>query len=138
MTNMSQTFDELNALWQAEVDALNRSVQESQRMIESLLEGQRAKDKVWVVVSDSRYMEAPTVNLVLSEAHAERLVYDMWDIWINEYHARARAPSHQPATSDLDQPEEVPQGSKYTFTHKLVDSQYDEWHYVYEVEIDHG
>jgi hypothetical protein len=135
---MSQTFDELNALWQAEVDALNRSVQESQRMIESLLEGQRAKDKVWVVVSESHIMDAPCVNVCSTEDKAVSLVYEMWDIWINNYHAMARAPAHQPATSDLDEPVEVHQGKMYTFEDHLVDWEYNEWHYVYEVEIDHG
>jgi len=146
---MSQTFDELNAMWQAEVDELKHSVEESQKMIfalleersgkriKALLEGQRTKDKVWVVVSDSHIMDAPCVNVCATEERAVALIYEMWDIWLNSFHDRAHAPSHMPATSDLEEPVEVHQGKMYTFEHHLVDWEYTEWHYVYEVEIDH-
>lgn len=134
MTNMSQTFDELNALWQAEVDELNRSVQESQRMIESLLEGQRTKDKVWVVVSDGHNLSEPVVNVCSTEARAEELINEMWYIWKQDY-------IENPAETDLSEygvPVPFHQGDMYTFEHPSVEWENTEWHYVYEVEIDHG
>jgi len=130
MTNMSQTFDELNALWQAEVDALNRSVQESQRKIESLLEGQRAKDKVWVVVSDGHNLDVPCVNVCATEARAEELIREMWDIWLGD--------NPMEIAENFPEPSPFHQGYTYSFEHEDIHWENTEWHYVYEVEIDHG
>lgn len=133
MTDMSQTFDELNAMWQAEVDELNRSVEESQKMINALLEGQRTKVKVWVVVSDGHNLDAPCVNVCATEARALQLVSEMWKIWQRDYIEG----SSEDGLTDFEEPVPFHQGDLYTFEHPEVDHESTEWHYVYEVEIDH-
>jgi hypothetical protein len=128
MTDMSQTFDELNAMWQAEVDELNRSVEESQKMINALLEGQRAKDKVWVVVSDGHNLDVPCVNVCATEARAEELVKEMWDIWLGD--------NPMEIAENFPEPSPCHQGHTYAFEHEDIHWENNEWHYVYEVEID--
>lgn len=146
MTDMSQTFDELNALWQAEVDELKRSVKESELMIfalleersgrrmKALLEGQRTKVKVWVVVSDGHNLDAPCVNVCATEARALQLVSEMWEIWQQDYIEG----SSEGGLTDFEEPVPFHQGDLYTFEHPEVDHESTEWHYVYEVEIDNG
>jgi len=145
---MSQTFDELNALWQAEVDELKRSVKESELMIFALLEersGRRmkalieglAKVKVWVVVSDGHNLSEPVVNVCATEARALQLVNEMWEIWQQDY-MTTTTQSGLKMLLDLPCPTPFHQGDAFAFEDSEVDYENNEWHYVYEVEIDHG
>lgn len=86
------------------------------------------KDKVWVVVSDGHNLDAPCVNVCATEARAEELVREMWDIWLGD--------NPTEIAENFPEPSPFHQGYTYSFEHEDIHWENTEWHYVYEVEID--